>query len=87
MLPADLQAQTRQRWDAAVDAWLVEAADFDTLYQAPLSAAALDLDACHLSLCTSGSSGEPKRIDKTLRQLANEVEALEALWGADLNDA
>ena len=87
LLPADLQPQTRQRWADAVDAWLVEASDLDALYQAPLSAAALDLDNCQLSLCTSGSSGEPKRIDKSLRQLANEVEALEALWGKDLKDA
>ena len=87
LLPADLQPQTRQRWADAVDAWLVEPADLDALYQAPLSPAALDLDACQLSLCTSGSSGEPKRIDKTLRQLANEVQALEALWGADLGEA
>ena len=79
LLPADLQPQTRQRWDTVVDAWLTEAADLDALYQAPLSPAALDLDTCQLSLCTSGSSGEPKRIDKTLRQLANEVQALEAL--------
>ena len=75
LLPADLQPQTRQRWDAVVDTWLTEAADLDALYQAPLSPAALDLDTCQLSLCTSGSSGEPKRIDKTLRQLANEVRA------------
>ena len=87
LLPADLQPQTRQRWADAVDAWLVEATDLDALYQAPLSPAALDLDSCQLSLCTSGSSGEPKRIDKTLRQLANEVQALEALWGAELKDA
>lgn len=87
LLPADLQPQTRQRWATAVDAWLVEASDLDALYQVPLSAAALDLDTCQLSLCTSGSSGEPKRIDKSLRQLANEVEALEALWGKDLKDA
>ena len=87
LLPADLQPQTRQRWAADVDAWLTEAGDLDALYQPPLAAAALDLDACQLSLCTSGSSGEPKRIDKTLRQLANEVRALEALWGADLGQA
>ncbi|MFD2980293.1 AMP-binding protein, partial [Klebsiella pneumoniae] len=47
----------------------------------------LDLRACRISLCTSGSSGEPKRIDKQLRQLAIEVQVLEDLWGADLGPA
>jgi acyl-coenzyme A synthetase/AMP-(fatty) acid ligase/3-hydroxymyristoyl/3-hydroxydecanoyl-(acyl carrier protein) dehydratase len=90
LLPTDLQAQTRQRWSSEVDLWLTDQpddahlTDFNVL---PLSAAALDLDRCSLSLCTSGSSGEPKRIDKTLRQLVNEVEALEQLWGADLGPA
>ncbi|MBV4554561.1 AMP-binding protein [Pseudomonas sp. SWRI102] len=87
LLPADLQAQTRQRWSADVDLWLTDQAG-DThpndFHQAPLDAAELDLDDCWLSLCTSGSSGEPKRIEKTLRQLSNEVQALEQLWGADL---
>ncbi|NBF01904.1 AMP-binding protein [Pseudomonas sp. Fl5BN2] len=88
LLPADLQAQTRQRWAADVDLWLT---DQDTplqqLQDSPLAAAELDLDGCRLSLCTSGSSGEPKRIEKNLRQLANEVQALEQLWGADLGHA
>ena len=35
LLPADLQPQTRQRWDGAVDGWLTEAAHLDALYQAP----------------------------------------------------
>ena len=87
LLPADLQAHTRQRWDAHVDVWLTNSAELHALYGDPLRAAELDLDACQLSLCTSGSSGEPKRIDKTLRQMANEVEALEHLWGAELGDA
>jgi acyl-coenzyme A synthetase/AMP-(fatty) acid ligase/3-hydroxymyristoyl/3-hydroxydecanoyl-(acyl carrier protein) dehydratase len=90
LLPADLQAQTRQRWSSEVDLWLTDQADdaHTSDYQhSPLPAAALDLDHCQLSLCTSGSSGEPKRIDKTLRQLANEVQALEQLWGADLGQA
>ncbi|WP_338806619.1 AMP-binding protein [Pseudomonas chlororaphis] len=90
LLPADLQPQTRQRWATQVDLWLTDqpgdahVADFD---QPPLPAAELDLDTCRLSLCTSGSSGEPKRIDKSLRQLANEVEALEQLWGEGLGQA
>jgi acyl-coenzyme A synthetase/AMP-(fatty) acid ligase/3-hydroxymyristoyl/3-hydroxydecanoyl-(acyl carrier protein) dehydratase len=90
LLPSDLQAQTRQRWSAEVDLWLTDQADdaqLSEVQQQPLAGAELDLDQCRLSLCTSGSSGEPKRIDKTLRQLANEVEALEQLWGADLGEA
>ncbi|WP_210642510.1 AMP-binding protein [Pseudomonas sp. Tri1] len=90
LLPADLQAQTRQRWSAEVDLWLTDQpADTQPgdLRLAPLDAAELDLDHCWLSLCTSGSSGEPKRIEKNLRQLSNEVHALEQLWGADLGPA
>ncbi|WP_248915288.1 acyl-CoA synthetase family protein [Pseudomonas moorei] len=90
LLPTDLQAQTRQRWSSEVDLWLTDQPDdvhLTDFNAPPLSAAALDLDRCSLSLCTSGSSGEPKRIDKTLRQLVNEVEALEQLWGADLGPA
>ncbi len=90
LLPSDLQAQTRQRWSGEVDLWLTDQsadAQLHDFQQPPLPGAALDLDQCRLSLCTSGSSGEPKRVDKTLRQLANEVEALEQLWGADLADA
>jgi len=90
LLPADLQAQTRQRWSSDVDLWLTDQpgdAHLADYQHPPLSAAALDLDHCWLSLCTSGSSGEPKRIEKNLRQLANEVQALEQLWGADLGPA
>ncbi|UVM50015.1 acyl-CoA synthetase family protein [Pseudomonas sp. B21-015] len=90
LLPADLQAQTRQRWSTEVDLWLTDQADdahLSDYRHSPLPANPLDLDGCQLSLCTSGSSGEPKRIDKTLRQLANEVEALEHLWGAELGEA
>ncbi|WP_207807685.1 MULTISPECIES: acyl-CoA synthetase family protein [unclassified Pseudomonas] len=90
LLPADLQAQTRQRWSQEVDLWLTDQpgdAQLHDFTQPGLPGAELNLDQCRLSLCTSGSSGEPKRIDKTLRQLANEVEALEQLWGADLGEA
>lgn len=90
LLPADLQAQTRQRWSGEVDLWLTDQtgdsclADF---HEPAMPGAELNLDECRLSLCTSGSSGEPKRIDKTLRQMANEVQALEQLWGSDLGEA
>ena len=39
---------------------------------------------CRLALYTSGSSGEPKRVDKTLAQLDREVANLHALWGSAL---
>ncbi|MCY1397497.1 D-alanine--poly(phosphoribitol) ligase subunit 1 [compost metagenome] len=90
LLPADLQGQTRKRWASEVDLWLSDQPGDCTvaeLYASPLPHASLDLDQCRLSLCTSGSSGEPKRIEKSLRQLANEVWALEHLWGADLGSA
>ena len=90
LMPADLQAQTRRRWHAQVDLWLSDQpgdCELQALFAEPLQARELDLDTCMISLCTSGSSGEPKRIDKRLRQLANEVTALEQLWGRDLDDA
>ncbi|KIQ05683.1 MULTISPECIES: acyl-CoA synthetase family protein [Pseudomonas] len=85
LLPADAQQQTRQRLGAQVDLWL-EHLD-DSMAAAPLAARPLDRERCHLTLCTSGSSGEPKLIDKSLGQLANEVQALETLWGERLGDA
>ncbi|MBK4988732.1 AMP-binding protein [Pseudomonas sp. S36] len=90
LLPADLQPATRERWHSHVDLWLSDQpgdTPFEALMGQAMPPAALDLDLCRISLCTSGSSGEPKRIDKQLRQLANEVEALEQLWGADLGRA
>ncbi len=39
---------------------------------------------CRLALYTSGSSGAPKRVDKTLAQIDRELENLHALWGSVL---
>lgn len=90
LLPADLQPANRARLQNQVDLWLTDQngdVGLADLFAEPLGGAPLDLDHCHLRLCTSGSSGEPKLIDKRLRQLANEVEILEERWGADLGDA
>lgn len=90
LLPADLQPANRSRLAHQADLWLTDQ-DGDTriseLLAEPLEGAKLDLDQCRLVLCTSGSSGEPKLIGKRLRQLANEVETLEACWGAELGEA
>ncbi|PIA73551.1 AMP-binding protein [Ectopseudomonas toyotomiensis] len=84
LLPADAQVQTRQRLTSQVDLWLDDIAELDA---EPLPGAPLQPEHCRLTLCTSGSSGEPKLIDKSLAQLANEVEALERLWGQNLGQA
>lgn len=43
--------------------------------------AEIDWDQSSIELFTSGSTGQPKRITKTLYQLESEVQAHEALWG------
>ncbi len=85
VLPGDAQPQTRERLAGLVDCWLDH---LDEQVDAtPLAPRSIDLDQCALTLSTSGSSGEPKLIEKTLRQLHNEVQALEHLWGAQLGDS
>lgn len=90
LLPADLQSASRARLQDQAELWLTDREGdirLDELFAEPLDGAALDLDQCRLVLCTSGSSGEPKLIDKRLRQLANETQILEAQWGAELGEA
>jgi acyl-CoA synthetase (AMP-forming)/AMP-acid ligase II len=47
----------------------------------------LDEQSTRLMVFTSGSTGEPAAIEKRLSQLAREVEALQAAFGAELGDA
>jgi 3-hydroxymyristoyl/3-hydroxydecanoyl-(acyl carrier protein) dehydratase len=47
----------------------------------------LDRNAPRIVLFTSGSSGLPKAVPKTLRQLQAEIGTLENLWGASLQNA
>jgi acyl-coenzyme A synthetase/AMP-(fatty) acid ligase len=47
----------------------------------------LDPARCRFSFFTSGSTGERKRIEKTLAQLETEAVVLETLWGESLRDA
>ncbi len=69
------------------------AGDVPARYQ-PLMPAAGDVDpvlqplqetACELVVFTSGSTGEPSAIGKRLDQLAREVDALQAAFGAQLD--
>lgn len=47
----------------------------------------LDADRCLISLFTSGSTAQPKRISKTLRQLECEATVIEAFFGPQLPKA
>jgi 3-hydroxymyristoyl/3-hydroxydecanoyl-(acyl carrier protein) dehydratase len=47
----------------------------------------LDPNAPRIVLFTSGSSGQPKTVPKSLRQLQAEIDSLENLWGKLLNNA
>ena len=53
---------------------------------APAATCSIDARAA-LTLYTSGSSGAPKPIRKTLAQFDAEVRTLEAQWGALVGDA
>ncbi|TNJ34672.1 AMP-binding protein [Arenimonas terrae] len=89
-LPGDTLPATLDRLRSEVDGW---AGDLPGALKAPevpadpTTAGALDPDACRLVLFTSGSTGEPGAIGKTLRQLDHEVGALEAQFGATMGDA
>ncbi|KJJ96844.1 AMP-binding protein [Pseudomonas sp. 21] len=90
VLPADNLAHSRERLAARIDAWIGDQPGDLTLAELngpALAPAELDLDTCRLVLSTSGSTGEPKLIGKSLRQLSNEVQVLENLWGAELGAA
>lgn len=47
----------------------------------------IDPQAAIIDLYTSGSTGQPKRVRKTLAQFETEIEVLEALWGGALADS
>lgn len=55
--------------------------------QRMLSTLRLDTDAIVLELYTSGSSGQPQAVSKSLRQLSREVFHLHQLWGQSLPQA
>ncbi|TNF35217.1 MAG: AMP-dependent synthetase [Gammaproteobacteria bacterium] len=82
---ADMQAYADAllgEGDCALPTWRIEAGkDHGTALQP------FDMDARHITVLTSGSTGEPKRISKPVRCFDAEIQALEALWGARLGDA
>jgi acyl-coenzyme A synthetase/AMP-(fatty) acid ligase len=85
VIPPNTQPGTVARLAGAYDAIAgagVPAGNGDSLAAAPY-----DPRAAIIDLYTSGSTGEPKCVRKTLAQFETEVAAQEALWGALLGDA
>ncbi|MBK0055405.1 AMP-binding protein [Stenotrophomonas sp. S39] len=84
-LPATLQALQAQVSGFAGDV----PADYRPLLPAAVTSdralQALDERACELCVFTSGSTGQPSAISKRMDQLAREVDALQAAFGAQLD--
>jgi acyl-CoA synthetase (AMP-forming)/AMP-acid ligase II len=90
-LPADTLPATMRSLDSQVDGL---AGNFPGALKASAATnvesidwQSLDFDSTQLVLYTSGSSGDPVAISKTLRQLDNEVASLESRFGGGLGRA
>lgn len=82
LVPANFQPETLKQL-AARNGYVIDDATITNLAGQPVPSHLVRLDpaACRLILHTSGSSGEPKQITKTLAQLEAELTILESLWG------
>lgn len=81
VIPPNMQAGTLEQLGAAFDA-----VAGDELPQAESSStmAAFDPYTAHITLYTSGSTGSPKAVHKTMAQFESEIGVLESVWGASL---
>lgn len=91
-LPADVLPETLSQLTQLVDGFVGRMPDAIASPDPcqPLRDAALvplDPNTCTLQVFTSGSSGEPVTVEKSLRQLENEIRALEQCFGAALANA
>lgn len=87
ILPGNLQPDALKEiadgYDAIIDDDFFQSLENGALFDFQ----PLDLDAITLTLYSSGSSGVPKPIKKTLTLLSEEVQTLEKLWGSQLKDS
>jgi acyl-CoA synthetase (AMP-forming)/AMP-acid ligase II len=92
LLPGDVRPLTCSSLDVGVDLWISDTTlplpagrqrqAAQLAVQPGLARGRLDPDAGGLVLCTSGSSGTPKQIAKSWRQMQAEIDALRAAWPA-----
>jgi acyl-coenzyme A synthetase/AMP-(fatty) acid ligase len=79
--------QLRPAFDAIVGENSLSDIDISALAPAAFDFAALAPRAALIDLFTSGSSGAPKRVEKSLAQLETEAGVLEACWGDAIGGA
>ena len=84
--PALLDA-LRPAYDAVVGDAAGAGLDLRRVGPAKVDFRPLEPRAAGIDLYTSGSSGEPKRVEKSLHQLETEARVLEESWGAALGGA
>lgn len=85
VIPPNTQAGTLAQLAGEFDAIVSDALASIESSTPPL--APIDPHAAIIDLYTSGSTGQPKRVRKTLAQFEAEIEVLEALWGDALADS
>jgi len=86
VVPPNLQAGTLTALAGVFDARLSEA-DLVAPGEGGPAREAIDAQQVIIDLYTSGSTGEPKRVRKSLAALEAEVAVLERLWGSRLGSA
>jgi acyl-coenzyme A synthetase/AMP-(fatty) acid ligase/3-hydroxymyristoyl/3-hydroxydecanoyl-(acyl carrier protein) dehydratase len=84
VIPPNTQAGTLAALAGAFDA---RCTDEEPAAAPLLKLSAIDPQQALIDLYTSGSTGEPKRVRKTLAQLETEVATLELLWGSAIGQA
>ncbi|MEO8409183.1 MAG: AMP-binding protein [Propionivibrio sp.] len=82
VLPPNTQRGTLERLAGAHDAVASVA-----IVGEPVALTPLDPRSARIDLYTSGSTGQPKRVRKTLAQFQAEISVLECLWGEAIGDA
>jgi len=79
--------ELRPAYDAILGDGAQPMLDVRSTAPAPFPFGVLEPRAARLDLYTSGSSGEPKRVEKSVGQLQTEAQGLEAKWGIALGAA
>jgi acyl-coenzyme A synthetase/AMP-(fatty) acid ligase len=85
IIPPNTQAGTLAQLAGEFDAIVSDA--LASIESSPSELSSIDPQTTIIDLYTSGSTGQPKRVRKTLAQFEAEIEVLEALWGDALADS